>query len=161
MTRKPPSAASAPAPPRSFSPTHIEMPTTLGPGMNWQRLRISANSASLTHCRRTTTAWRTHTGPPPSEQSEVLRNSPNSAGSVTPAIDFGCSRAVAIGIAPREHGPLYPPARHSLASRMPPLLLPALRRHSAAEGTAAEGRIMAITMYDLAGLEADPRFTPF
>src|SRR5712691_1815235 len=28
-------------------------------------------------------------------------------------------------------------------------------------GTATEGRIMAITMYDLAGIEADRRFSPF
>ena len=43
MTRKPETAAIVPTVPRIFAPTHTAIPTMFGPGMNWQRLTMSAN----------------------------------------------------------------------------------------------------------------------
>ena len=40
----PATALIAPSGPRSFEPEHKVMPTMLGPGMNWQKVRISAKS---------------------------------------------------------------------------------------------------------------------
>jgi hypothetical protein len=49
--RKPATAAIASIDPRSFVSTQTAMPTMFGPGINWQRLTVSAKSCSLIHRR--------------------------------------------------------------------------------------------------------------
>ena len=84
-------AAIAPINPRNFAPTQTATPTTFGPGMNWQRLRMSANSSSLIQRRCSTVIRRAQTSPPPKLQSETLRNAMNSEASATCSTDFRSS----------------------------------------------------------------------
>jgi hypothetical protein len=91
INTKPETAAIAPINPRSFAPTQTATPTMFGPGMNWQRLKISANSSSFIHHRYSTAKRRTQTIPPPKLQRETLRNVMNSATSVTCSADFRSS----------------------------------------------------------------------
>src|ERR1700736_5182080 len=88
ISTKPDRAARAPIAPRSFAPTQTAMPMTFGPGENWMRLNVSANSCSLIQCRRSTTERRAHTSPPPKLHKETLRNSANNAASVTRSSEF-------------------------------------------------------------------------
>src|SRR6516225_5034534 len=81
MTRKPATAAMVPIVPRILAPTQTAIPTMFGPGMNWQRLTMSANSRSLIQ-RRVSTAMRraqTIPPPPPTPQSETIRKAVNKA----------------------------------------------------------------------------------
>ena len=86
IAMKPASAARAPDTPRSRVPIQTARLGPFGPGMNWHRPRISANSTSPSQRRCSTTMRRTHTIPPPNANSEACRNPANSAGSVTGAI---------------------------------------------------------------------------
>ena len=65
---------------RIFAPTQTAMPTMLGPGINWQRLTISANSLSVSQRRFSTATRRAQTTPPPpTPHSETARNAVNKA----------------------------------------------------------------------------------
>src|SRR5229473_4309673 len=66
---------------------HTVMLTTLGPGRNWQRLRMSANSGSLSQPRRWTMMRRAQTIGPPKPNSETSRKARNNADRVMRA---GC-----------------------------------------------------------------------
>ena len=74
--------ASAPAGPRNLAPTHTVILTTFGPGMNWQKLRMSAKSRSFNQRRSSTMMRRTQTIGPPNPASDTCRNTTNSAGRV-------------------------------------------------------------------------------
>src|SRR5258708_7090265 len=56
--------------------------TTLGPGRNWQKLRISANSASPSQPRSSTMMRRAPTIGPPKPHIDTFRKAPNSAPQV-------------------------------------------------------------------------------
>src|SRR5215472_16982137 len=79
MTRKPEIAAIVPTPPRTFAPMQTAMPMMFGPGMNWQRLTMSANSLSLIQRRFSTAIRRAQTIPALKPQSETIRNAVNKA----------------------------------------------------------------------------------
>jgi hypothetical protein len=64
VNRKPDAAAIAPINPHNFAPAQTAMPTTFGPGMNRQRLRMSANSSSVSHLPCSTVMRRIQMGPP-------------------------------------------------------------------------------------------------
>src|SRR5580692_515676 len=74
---KPATALIAPIAPRSLAPTQTVIPTMFGPGISWQRVRVSANSCSSIHCCCSTTARRAQTSPPPNPLSETLRKPMN------------------------------------------------------------------------------------
>jgi hypothetical protein len=88
---KPKRAAIAPLNPRNLAPTQTAMPTTFGPGMNWQRLKTSVNSSSSNQWFCSTAIRRAQTSPPPKLQSETLRNPMNNAASATCSADFRLS----------------------------------------------------------------------
>src|SRR5262245_14205795 len=98
INRNPATAASVPRAPRSLAPVHTAMPMMFGPGMNWQRLTMSANSCSLSHWRCSTPMRRAQTRPPPPPMpnSETLRNATNKAPSGTTS--SACSRFAALAI---------------------------------------------------------------
>src|SRR6266568_4435420 len=62
-----------------------------GPGKNWQRLNVSANSASLIQCRSSTITRCAHASRLPMPQSPILANAINSAASVTVSRKFSLS----------------------------------------------------------------------
>jgi hypothetical protein len=62
---------------------HTAMPTMFGPGMNWQRLTMSANSCSLNQRRCSTAMRRAKARPPPKPQSETVRSAMKSAAMAT------------------------------------------------------------------------------
>src|SRR5271166_163706 len=54
-------------------PTQTVIPTMFGPGISWQRVRVSANFCSSIHCHCSTTTRRAQMRPPPKPHSETLR----------------------------------------------------------------------------------------
>src|ERR1700719_980202 len=74
---KPATALIAPITPRSLAPTHTVIPTMWGPGISWEKVRVSANSCSSIQCCCSTTARRAQTSPPPKPLSETLRKPTN------------------------------------------------------------------------------------
>src|SRR5215831_1722080 len=99
MTRKPEIAAIVPTPPRTFAPMQTAMPMMFGPGMNWQRLTMSANSLSLIQRRFSTAIRRAQTIPPLKPQSETIRNAVNKAARGT-ARSTSCLCAQALALDP-------------------------------------------------------------
>ena len=66
----------APAAPRSLVPVQTAIPIMLGPGRNWQRLTMSANSGSGSHCRLSTTMRCARANPPLKRQLYTCQRRP-------------------------------------------------------------------------------------
>src|SRR5579871_6684525 len=70
MPKKP---ATAPRNPRKRVPRHTARFTTFAPGMNWQNANRSANSASSSHLRSSTTMRRANGSVPPKPVALALK----------------------------------------------------------------------------------------
>src|SRR5215469_18198309 len=92
---KPAMAVRAPIAPRSLAPTQTAMPTMFGPGISWQRVRVSANSWSSIHCRCSTTTRRAQMRPPPKPHTETLRKARNNAPNPTSRAELVCGADLA------------------------------------------------------------------
>ena len=97
---KPATALTAPIAPRSLAPTQTVIPTMFGPGISWQRVKVSANSCSFIHWHCSTTTRRAQTSPPPKPHSETLRKPLKRALSGTRSPELLFSRASSMASPP-------------------------------------------------------------